>query len=501
MGMPPKIACIIGAGPAGLTAAMELLNRSDIKPLILEATNTIGGLSQTAHYQGNCVDIGGHRFFSKSDRIMEMWLQWFPLLENPLIANATDKVMLKRKRLSRILFLHHFFDYPLSLNPATFRKLGSKRTLHIGLSYLKTQLYPRKPEATLQDFFINRFGRELYQTFFEDYTQKVWGVPCSDIPSDWGAQRVKGVSIKSAVWHTIKKQLSSVRHIAQKQIETSLIEWFFYPKYGPGQLWEEAARRIEQQGGEIRRNCKVIATTCKNQQIISITVLNETTNQHQIIPCQFLLSSMPVKDFIQSLTDDAVPPAVSQIANGLVYRDFITIGVMIPREKCTPLADNWIYIQEREVLVGRIQVFNNWSPYLVANPDMIWLGLEYFCNEDDGLWRQSDDELKALARKELQQIGFIHHSNDAGDAVVIRAPKAYPAYFGTYHHFHIIRNYTDAIANLFLIGRNGMHRYNNMDHSMLSAIAAIENIVNHIETKDNIWAVNAEEEYHEEKIK
>ena len=492
--MEKKTACIIGAGPAGLTAALELLDQTDIQPVILEATEAVGGLSQTVHYQGNCIDIGGHRFFSKSDRVMKFWLRLLPLATEEASENE-ERLMLKRKRLSRIFFLRKLFSYPLSLNSRLLRQLGLRRTTAIAGSYLLSRMRPRHPEATLEDFFINRFGKVLYKLFFKDYTHKVWGVPCAELPSAWGAQRVKGVSVRTVLSHAIKRKFRSVGE--QRHTEVSLIEWFLYPKYGPGQLWEVAAEQVKQRGGIIRSRDKVVAVEQHEQHITGV-VVEDSQGRRERISCDYLLSSMPVKELVQSLAGEVVPPKVKQTARGLVYRDFITVGVLLPREKCRSLEDNWIYIQEKDVLVGRIQIFNNWSPYLVADSAMMWLGLEYFCNEGDALWQKPDAEMSALAARELVKLGFIRDEAVLSDAVVIRMPKAYPAYLGSYGEFQHIRDYVDDIGNLFLIGRNGMHRYNNMDHSMLTAMAAVENIAAGRITKENIWAVNTEEVYHEE---
>lgn len=498
--MPSKVACIIGAGPAGLTAAGEFLRRTDIKPIILEMTEDIGGLSKTVKYKGNRIDIGGHRFFSKSDRVMAMWRDFLPQEAKPDIdPGKTDKVMLVRSRLSRILFLRKFFDYPLSLSLATLSRLGFHRVMKIGFSYLAARTNVNRTERTLEDFFVNRFGRELYRTFFEDYTHKVWGVPCRDIPADWGAQRVKGLSIGKAVWHALKSSFTANKELAQKQTETSLIEKFLYPKYGPGQLWEEAAAKIKEQGGEIRLRHRVIGIECQSGKAQRVIARNETTGEIVTIPADYVISSMPVKELINALEGDAVPELVRETANGLIYRDFITVGLLLPKAKYTLWPDNWIYVQEKDVKVGRIQVFNNWSPYLVANKDHIWLGLEFFCNQGDQLWSKSEQELIALAAQELCAIGFIDQAGDVLDGTVIRMPKAYPAYFGSYSRFNVIKQYADNIVNLFLIGRNGMHRYNNMDHSMLTAIAAVDNIAAGITGKEAIWSVNAEQEYHEQK--
>ncbi len=533
-------AAVIGAGPAGLTAAYELLDKTDIKPIIFEATDSIGGISKTVNYRGNRIDIGGHRFFSKSDRVMEWWQNILPLQGAPARDDSVldrevptaheinkrpigrsefitelapdpeseDKVMLNRSRLSRIFFTRKFFDYPVTLNSKTIANLGLRNTLKIGLSYLKSSIQPIDPEESLQDFFINRFGRELYLTFFKDYTEKVWGVPCDEIRADWGAQRVKGLSIKKAVWHALNEGLSSkTGEITQKEVETSLIGQFMYPKYGPGQLWEEVARMVCDAGGKINFLNRVVGLETEKNQVKSVLVKNETTGNQSRIEADFFFSTMPVQDLIRSF-QVIVPEDVKNIAEGLMYRDFITVGLLLDELNIknetsqktvnNVIPDNWIYIQERDVKLGRLQIFNNWSPYMVSDPDKIWIGLEYFCNEGDQLWNMTDKEFTSFAVSELSKIEIIDEGS-VTDSVVIRAPKTYPAYFGSYGRFNEIREFTDEYKNLFLIGRNGMHRYNNMDHSMLTAMTAVENIINGIDSKDNLWSINSEEEYHEEK--
>jgi len=533
----PKKAIIIGAGPAGLTAAYELLDKTDIKPIIYESSDSIGGISKTINYKGNRIDIGGHRFFSKSPQIMEWWTNILPLqgtparddklMEREIPINQeyvkrdirsgktvtlpspdpekTDKVMLKRSRLSRIFFLRKFFDYPVSLNYNTFSNLGVTRTIKIGLSYIKTSVHKIKPEKSLQDFFINRFGMELYLTFFKDYTEKVWGVSCSKITAEWGSQRIKGLSIYKTIVHALKKNLSSDSSIHQKNVETSLIKEFMYPKYGPGQLWEEVAGIIMENGGEIHTSNRVTSITASEDLVSQITAVDKSTGTSHEISADYFISTMPVQDLINSLQCD-VPEDVLDVSNGLMYRDFITVGLLLDKLKIknetkTPtinnlVPDNWIYIQERDVKIGRLQIFNNWSPYMVNDVDDVWIGLEYFCNEGDDLWSMTKRDFQRFAIDELEKIGIID-PEDVKDGVVIKVKKTYPAYFGTYPQFNLIREYTDQFKNLFLIGRNGMHRYNNMDHSMLTAMAAVDNIIKGETSKDNLWEINTEEDYHE----
>lgn len=528
--MNKKIALIVGAGPAGLTAAYELLQRTDVHPVIVETTDDIGGIAKTVSYKGNRIDIGGHRFFSKSDRIMRWWLNIFslqgaPSKEDILLGRpgdcafhapyggskadpeTTDNVMLVRKRLSRIFFLRRFFDYPVSLNANTVRNLGLTRIGKIVFSYARIRLFPVRPERSLEDFFINRFGRELYRTFFKDYTEKVWGVPCYHIKPEWGAQRIKGLSISKAVLHALRKAIRRDTTLVQKNVETSLIERFLYPKYGPGQLWEDVARRVKEKGGDIRLRHTAIEFMADGARIVAAKIRDEQTGRVSVIEADYFISTMPIRDLIRSL-DKAASRHIRTIAEGLSYRDFITVGLLLKKlaiHNQTALKtinniipDNWIYIQERDVLVGRLQIFNNWSPYMVNDPDTVWIGLEYFCNEGDTLWQQPDPALVRLGISELAKIGIVREE-DVLDSTVLRMRKTYPSYFGTYDQFDQIRRFTDQFENLFLIGRNGMHRYNNMDHSMLSAMTAVDNIMTGRADKDNIWAVNTEEEYHEEK--
>jgi protoporphyrinogen oxidase len=528
---PKKIAIIIGGGPAGLTAAYELLDKTDIQPIVFELSDNFGGISKTVNYKGNRMDMGGHRFFSKSDRVMEWWLNILPLQklddkENKIrisyhnthtditAPTAVDpqqhnEVMLIRERLSRIFFLRKFFDYPLTINLTTITNLGLIRLIKITASYIRAKLWPIKKERSLEDFFINRFGRELYLTFFKDYTEKVWGVPCTEIDPEWGAQRIKGLSITKALAHIIKQLFYSKQTIAQKNLETSLIQRFLYPKFGPGQMWDEVAKKIKEKGGTIFLRHQVIGLTAKDNTISEITVKDFATGENKTYAGDYFFSTMPVKELIASLNPPA-PAEVQRVAQGLLYRDFITVGLLMKKLKIKNqtskktkddiVPDNWIYIQERDVKIGRLQIFNNWSPFLVADPDTVWIGLEYFCTEGDQLWNKSDEEFIAFAIDELVKIDIIEKENVI-DKTIVRVKKAYPAYFGTYADFNTIRKFTDSFENLFLVGRNGMHKYNNQDHSMLTAMTAVENIINHSVSKDNIWEINLEQEYHETKQK
>ncbi len=498
-----KRVAIIGAGPAGLTAASELLARGDMEVVVLEQDDIVGGISRTVRYKGNSMDLGGHRYFSKSDAVTKMWLDLLPLEDaGEHSPEKNDKVMLVRRRLSRIYFLRRFFDYPISLSWQTVRNLGLRRLVRIGASYAWIRMFPVREERSLEDFYVNRFGRELYETFFRDYTEKVWGVRCSEISPDWGRQRVKGLSVWAAIVHMARRMALGKRAGAdRKKVETSLIERFMYPKLGAGQIWEEAAERIRRGGGTVLLQTRVTAIHVDVGRVSGVTVRDRSGERR--IDCDWLISSMPVRELVAAV-DVPVPDAVRQVAAGLVYRDFMTVGLLlrkmnvVTQEGKRYYPDTWIYIQERDVKAGRVQIFNNWSPYMVAGSDTVWIGIEYFVNEGDGLWTMPDEEFIDMAAGEMEHIGMIDRA-DVLDAVVVRVPKAYPAYFGTYGRMDEIRSWTDSIGNLFLIGRNGMHRYNNIDHSMLTAVAAADSILNGSADKSRIWQVNSEDEYHESK--
>ncbi|MBN1306801.1 MAG: NAD(P)/FAD-dependent oxidoreductase [Chitinispirillaceae bacterium] len=515
----PKTILIIGAGPAGLCAGRELGIKTNENIIICDINSIVGGLSRTENYKGNRIDIGGHRFFSKSEKVMNWWFSILPLQGHPSkddirlkrkinLAEGgpdpekSDTVFLSRSRLSRILYLRRLFPYPIDLSLRTLRILGWRRVALIGITYLRARMVPRKPERNLEDFLVNRFGSALYSMFFRDYTQKVWGVPCREISSEWGRQRIKGLSILKALRHAVHSRIKKDRSLQQRHIETSLINNYLYPKLGPGQLWEEVASRLVEKGISIRLGCEVMRMTVSGGRISEVTFTDLKNGNSEAVAVDCVFSSMPVKKLIHALGDH--PPAnVKEVAEGLVYRDFITVGILLkkmrsPEERSgdTFLPDNWIYVQESDVLLGRIQIFNNWSPYMVAYEGGVWIGLEYFCTKGDGFWSKEDKEIIEKAVEELNMLSLAS-GEDVLDAVVIRAPYAYPAYFGTYSRFSEIRSYTDTIENLYLIGRSGMHRYNNTDHSMLSAMAAVDLYLRGEVSREAIWDVNAEREYHE----
>ena len=555
-------AIIIGAGPAGLTAALEFQRRTDVEPVVLEASMEIGGISRTIRYKGNRMDIGGHRFFSKSDRVMQWWMDLMPpeaaedgaevcyqgkrrsvrvparLPEEPPLRGlghkpvddaamgiavedespvvettvcaaepeSDDLVMLVRPRKSRIYYLRKFFDYPINLSKNTMTNLGPVRMARIGASYVRAKLRPIEPESSLEDFLINRFGRELYRTFFKSYTEKVWGVPCERISAEWGAQRIKGLSLTAALKHFARCAFSTKPSgdLAQKGTDTSLIERFLYPKFGPGQLWEHVADKVTEGGGELHMGWKVDRVLTEGWRVSGVEAVSEC-GERQVFEGELFLSTMPMRELVWALESGGapVPDNVRTVSDGLEYRDFITVGLLVDRLSVRErdggtIRDTWIYIQEPDVLLGRLQIFNNWSPHMVADPDKMWIGLEYFCYETDPLWSMADAELKAFAAGELEKIGILK-CRDVLDGHVVRVPKTYPAYFGTYDRFDELRAWVDRFENLYLVGRNGMHKYNNQDHSMLTAMAVVDGVAEGYVDKAALWSINTEQEYHEER--
>ncbi len=511
---------IIGAGPAGLTAAYELLDKSkDYEVVVLEETNTFGGISRTVNYKGNRMDMGGHRFFSKVPEVNEWWEKMLPTQgalpfdDKKLKRKSntkkggpdpekTDRVMLRRNRLSRIFFNQKFFDYPVSLKASTIKNMGLGTTFLVCCSYLKSSFHKR-PEKSLEDFYINRFGKKLYSMFFENYTENLWGRHPRDISPEWGAQRVKGLSISAILKDIFGKAFNK----KNRKVETSLIEEFAYPKLGPGQLWELTAKEIKKKGGEIIMKAKVVGVK-KNKNNKLTGVIYEKDGKRATLSGDYVISSMPIKDLVEAMEN--VPKKYLDIASGLPYRDYMTVGVLSKKLALKNetniktlgniVPDNWVYVHDKSVQMGRFQIYNNWSPYLVKDVEhTAWVGLEYFCNEGDKLWSMTDDEFAKMAISEMAKINIIKDESEALDYHVERVKKAYPAYFDTYEHIDDLRAYLDEIPNLFCVGRNGQHRYNNLDHSMCTSFEAVKNIINGVSDKSNIWNVNTEKEYHESK--
>ncbi len=516
-----KNVIIIGAGPAGLTAAYELLkdNKNDYSVTILEESSVIGGISQTVKYNGNRMDIGGHRFFSKDDDIMNWWKNVLPLQGQPSYDDKVlsrqsvleeggpnpeevDEVMLVRRRISRIYYKKHFFDYPVKMNMSTIKNMGIFTTIRAGFSYIWACIF-KKNETSLENFYINRFGKVLYRMFFEGYTEKLWGRHPREISADWGSQRVKGLSIRTLLKDIFSKIFGKKKD--NKNTETSLIEQFWYPKYGPGQLWETVADKVKALGGKILMNTKVLNVNCNGDKVSSLECSSQ--NGKITIEGDVFISSMPIKDLINGMQPN--DKELIRIANGLPYRDFVTVGLLLKKLNLTNktkiktlnniVPDCWIYVQDTGVKVGRIQIFNNWSPYMVNDAENnVWVGLEYFCTEGDEFWNMDEKTCVDFAIKELVKMGVIEES-DVLDSHREKIKKAYPAYFDTYSEFNKVIDYLNEYDNLYCVGRNGQHRYNNMDHSMMTAIKTVEHITGTLQNKQQIWNVNTEKTYHEKK--
>ena len=512
-----KKALIIGAGPAGLTAAYELLTKSkDYQVIVFEETEKFGGISRTVDYKGNRMDMGGHRFFSKVPEVHDWWEKMLPqqgaptyddiVLNRPMKMKKggpdpekTDRVMLRRNRVSRIFFDRKFYDYPISLKVETFKNMGLAKTIACGFSYLHAMIFKRK-ENSLEDFYVNRFGKKLYSMFFEYYTENLWGRHPSEIDPSWGAQRVKGVSILAVLKNAFNKKKGKTGG----KVETSLIEEFSYPKLGPGQLWDVTAEEIKKLGGTIIMNARVVKIRKDGNHIKGVTYLQD--GKEMEIEGDVVISSMPVKDLVAGMND--VPADPARIAAGLPYRDYMTLGVLVPKLNLVNktniktigniVPDNWVYVQDRTVKMGRFQIYNNWSPYLVKDLEhTVWLGLEYFCFEGDSMWNMTEDEFARMAIKEMVTLNLISSADEVIDYHMERVKKAYPAYFDTYDEMDKLVAYLNTIDNLYCVGRNGQHRYNNIDHSMCTSFETVKNIIGGVTDRSNIWNVNTEKEYHE----
>lgn len=505
MSKSKKTALIIGVGPAGLTAAYELLQKTDIQPILIEKSDHVGGMCVSVPYHGNLMDVGGHRYFTKFERIKKWWLQFLPLQTMPSSDDIAlnrdlkitlapdfdpqkmDDVMLKRYKLSRIYYLRRFFDYPVSLNFDTIFGLGLKRMTKIFFSYIKAKALPIKEEKTAEDFLINTFGRELYQTFFKDYTEKLWGIECREISAEWGRERIRGIYF----WETL---ISLFKNIFIRKSKPE--DPFLYPKLGPGQLWDKVAEKITAQGGEFIFNSEVIDLDNQNGKINTITI-RTNDGKTEKLSADYIICSLPIQNLIKMLHN--VPQNVQEVAEGLMYRNFRAAAILLNKMtlKNTSklpsvnniLPDTWVYIQESDVQMGRMQIYNNWSPYLLQNQNNVWIGFEYFGGDNDKIWNMSAAEFEKLAVSEGCKIGIIEEK-DVLDVTSYKLEKAYPAYFGTYKRFDEIKNYLDTLSNLYPVGRNGLHKYINIDHVVLSGIAAADNIAQNMPDKDNIWNID-----------
>lgn len=513
-----KKALIIGAGPAGLTAAYELLTKArDIEVVVFEESDCFGGISKTVNYKGNRMDMGGHRFFSKIPEVNEWWDNMLPMQGAPTYDDIVlkrempvhkggpdpekeDRVMLTRHRVSRILFDTKFYDYPISLKPETFKNFGVLTTLKVGFSYLGS-MFHKLPEDNLENFYINCFGRKLYSMFFEYYTENLWGRHPSEIDASWGAQRTKGLSIMGI----LKDFFGKLFKVKNRKVNTSLIEEFKYPKLGPGQLWDVTAAEVEKLGGTIIKNAKVTKLH-KNADNVLTSLTYEKDGQEFTMEGDYFISSMPVKDLVGGMND--VPAEPARIAKGLPYRDYMTLGVLVPKINLVNktniktinniVPDCWVYVQDRNVKLGRFQIYNNWSPYMIKDLEhTVWIGLEYFVNEGDEYWNMTEEEFAKIGVSEMVKLGLIDGPDVVLDVHMEKVKKAYPAYFDTYDEMDRLIEYLSGIENLYCVGRNGQHRYNNIDHSMVTSFEAVKNIISGTKDKKNIWSVNTEQEYHE----
>ena len=515
-----KRTIVIGAGPAGLTAAYELVKKNkDMEVIVFEESNNIGGISRTVNYKGNRMDMGGHRFFSKIPEVNEWWENILPMQAAPAYdykklgikipladkgpdPETEDRTMLIRHRVSRIFFNKNFYDYPISLKPETFKNFGFLTTVKVGFSYL-ISVFHKLPENNLENLYINSFGRELYSMFFENYTENLWGRHPSDIDASWGRQRTKGLSI----FGIVKNYLEKTFKVKNRKVNTSLIEEFRYPKLGPGQLWEVTAGEIEKMGGRILLQHRV-SGVIKNEKDHLTGVKVEHDGIEEVFSGDYIISSMPVRDLVAGMND--VPKQYAKIAEGLPYRDYITVGVLVHRLSLRNMTDiktigniipdNWVYVQDKGIHMGRFQIYNNWSPYMIKDiENTVWLGLEYFCCEGDEWWNMSEDEFADFAIRDMICLGLISDKSEVLDYHEEKVKKAYPAYFDTYDRMDELVGYLNSIDNLYCVGRNGQHRYNNTDHSMVTSFEAVKCILTGNHNKEAIWSVNTEKVYHEEK--
>lgn len=509
--MIPKKIVIIGAGPAGLTAAYELAKSQKYSICILEAGLSVGGISRTVRHEGNLIDIGGHRFFSNSKKVLDWWLQFLPIVDttghleigyhhqsqslDQVILEKSQEAMLVRSRKSRIYFKKHLIDYPLKLNLSLLKSLGLGSSLRIMLGILRSRLFPKKEVKNLEEFFINNFGKELYEVFFKEYTEKVWGKPCTELSADWGKQRIKSLKIRDIVLHSALNWVMPQSKF--KPQARTLIEKFLYPSKGPGMLWEKVAEECQKMGVTLIKGANVKGLNFHGDLVKSVSFSCQE-NLSQEMECDAVFSTMPINDLIKSMQTD-IPSAVMSVSQSLEYRDFIIVGLELRELKLLPekgkkmVEDNWLYIQDKGVKVGRLQLFNNWSPFMTAN-DHAWIGAEYFCKKGDDVWSLTDEALVDFALSELESIGILS-KDEFVSGKVVRCPKAYPSYTGSYSQIHLIQEFLERKPNLFLMGRNGLHKYNNQDHSMLTAFKAVELFEKNHSSKIEIWAIHSDDEY------
>lgn len=495
--MEKKKVVIIGAGPAGLACAYQLLesNQDQFEIIILEADDKVGGLSKTINHNGSLFDIGPHRFFSKAQEVLSFWQDLMPFKSND--ADNDDRIFLKKKRQTRIYYNNKFFDYPIKLNLINLKKFSFSHLLKSAIDYILSRIKPIKPEKSLEDFFINRFGKTLYRTFFQSYTEKVWGIPCQEISSEWGAQRVKSLSVIKVLLESFKS-LFFKKHNTK---ETSLIEEFYYPSLGSGQMYEILADKVLVKGAQILKSSQAFKVITKDGLIQSIQF--EDKNGIHSRNLDYLISSAPIKNLIKMI--DVSNTSILDISNNLLYRDFIIVALSYKKEsnailntRGEKLDDQWLYIHDKNSPIGRLDIFNNFSEKMIKNNQEILIGAEYFCQENDNFWQKNDQELINISVEELERMEIISKDKFI-EAKVHRQAKAYPAYFGSYKDFPKIKDFLSSFSNLYCIGRNGQHRYNNMDHSILCGLKSAEHIISPTFDKNDIWNINTEQSYHEKK--
>ena len=511
---------VIGAGPAGITAAYKLSDQTQVE--VFEKANYIGGISTTLDFDENKVDLGPHRFFTRSEKVQQFWESILPLQGTPTIDDTelqraplpvsdlpgapdpekTDNVLLNRHRLTRIYYRKHFFDYPIKLSWNTIKGMGFVNMIKIGFTYGWALIFKKK-ETNLENFYINRFGKHLYQTFFKNYTEKVWGIECNKISAEWGAQRVKGISITKILREILGKIFLKNKF---KTNETSLIESFYYPKLGAGQMYNQIAQKAIQNGAKINLSADVEKINIEGKKIKSVVV--NMGGQQQTIEGDNFISSMPISELIGKMVGD-VPQDVKNVARALMYRNVRLVAFELNKLNLKNetnlktynglIPDVWIYIQEENVKAGRMEIINNFSPYLVKdNKNKVCITVEYFCSDTDNLWTMSDDDFCGMAMAELEKMD-IAKKKETIKQKSFKVEKAYPVYFGAYKDFDVIKEYINSISNLYPVGRNGMHKYNNMDHSILTAMETADCILTGTPDKASIWQINTEQAYHEEK--
>lgn len=484
-----KKVIIMGAGPAGLTAGYELLrNNPQLDVTILEKQNSIGGISKTVEFDGNLIDLGGHRYFTKNERVMEWWNKFLKIEVDDKKIKSQD-IMLMKSRKSSILYNGKYIEYPIKFNKHTISSLGIVNILKIMFSFFCVNILPPKG-MSLEDFYVKRFGRKLYSMFFSDYTEKIWGKNPKEISSNWGNQRVQNFSISSIIKSLLKNK--------KTDDERTMLNHFYYPLYGSGQLWKKVANEFCKLGGKIIVNADASVFELEDNKICSVTCKDGREYNGDVF-----ISSMPVKDFVSGIKN--TPKRIYDISQRLQYREFVIVGLLIEKKGINKdkfsTENDWIYIQDKNLQMGRIQIFDNWSPMMNKHENALLMGVEFFCNKNDYFWNLSNKEWSDIAISNLIKSNILCSKTYVLKSHAQKVEKAYPAYWDGYYNLNEIINYINSLDNIFCIGRNGQHRYNNMDHSMETAFAAVDFILGKTKDKSSIWDVNTKQEYCEQKCK